>query len=268
MSKCAHQRRKGFIAAFSLAAAAGAGFLAYEASVPLAEGCRLSAASHERRVDGNGAPVLVIPGFLNGDAYTYVLRDRLNQAGFQSYGWNAGINMGADQDTLVALRQQLSSIYTRHGRKVSLVGYSLGGVYARELAKTDADKVERVVTLAAPFALEDGYGNSDRRLHAVFEAFHRDIQHRAAFHMDGAAVLRSLKLPPAVPTTTIYSRNDMLVPVTASRVAGLSTFYEEIAVVSGHLAMPFNAAVSQIVVNRLSEPLVQWKPAAQVGCPH
>ena len=98
----------------------------------------------------NGPPALVLPGFLATDRTTMDLRRALAMAGWRTYPWGLGMNLGARANTLELLSQRLEAIYD--GRPVLLVGWSLGGMFARELARKYPDKVRAVVTLGSPFS--------------------------------------------------------------------------------------------------------------------
>jgi len=262
MPQAPMKRKKWITPAFALVAAAGMAYVTYEVTDPL-QGCRLAQKTVLTPSLEQKAPVLVI---LNSDVYMTVLRERLNQAGHPAYGWNMGLNTGANEQTAALLRQRLMEIYSQSGQKVALVGYSLGGVYARELAKTDADKVERVITLAALFGLDDGKGGADQRILSVYAAFQGKAMPQQHVTQESAQILQFLKTPPAVPTTSIYSTHDMFVPATASRMQASSLQAEEIMVAPGHIAMPFNAAVARVVIHRLAEPMATWKPTRQGNC--
>lgn len=97
---------------------------------------------------GDGRSVMVIPGFLATDASTVCLRAALERAGYDAHGWELGVNRGATSDLLDRLSDRLDEI----GGPVVVIGWSLGGVYARELAKIRPDAVERVITLGSPFS--------------------------------------------------------------------------------------------------------------------
>ena len=101
---------------------------------------------------GDGHPVLVLPGLVASDASTRPLRSFLKSRGYAVSGWRQGRNLGLRhgvQNAMVDLVQELNDT---HGRKVSLVGWSLGGLYARQLAKMMPDRVRSVITLGSPFA--------------------------------------------------------------------------------------------------------------------
>ncbi len=153
---------------------------------------------------GDGHPVIVFPGFAASGAATADFRSRLQQLGYAIHDWEQGINQGPDADFdqwLALLGEQLQQIHARYGRSVSLIGWSLGGIYARELAKKYPALVRQVVTLATPFM-----GKSDIT-HAgwVFTRFNS-----GAFPLS-EALLERLKIQPPVPSASIYSQTDGVV---------------------------------------------------------
>src|SRR5437763_5082559 len=101
---------------------------------------------------GDGHPVLALPGFLATDISMAPLRRYLKQLGYDTYAWKMGRNLGGIASRRNALKQLLSGIYDATGRKVSIVGWSLGGVYARDLALHVPEQVRSVITLGTPFA--------------------------------------------------------------------------------------------------------------------
>lgn len=101
---------------------------------------------------GDGQPVLVYPGYLTGDVSSIRLRRSLRASGYAAYGWGIGQNKGARADLLDRLGERLDAIVSRHGQPAALVGWSLGGIFARELAKQRPDLVRLVITLGSPFS--------------------------------------------------------------------------------------------------------------------
>ena len=102
---------------------------------------------------GDGRPVIVYPGFLANDLSTLRLRRSLTAANYEAFGWGLGSNWGARSTLLDKLAQRLESTVAQgNGCKASLIGWSLGGVYAREVAKLRPDLVDRVITLGSPFS--------------------------------------------------------------------------------------------------------------------
>ena len=105
-----------------------------------------------RAPTGDGHPVLVLPGFLASDGSTVPLRRFLRDRGLLPYGWRQGRNLGPRPGVEERIFDRLQELRQRHGRKVSIVGWSLGGIYARELACRAPDDVRQVITLGSPFA--------------------------------------------------------------------------------------------------------------------
>ena len=101
---------------------------------------------------GDGHTVIVFPGLTAGDATTLPLRRYLESRNYNTLGWGQGLNLGPREGVLENAKTQLQQAADARGNKVSVVGWSLGGIYARELAKEMPDLVRCVVTLGTPFA--------------------------------------------------------------------------------------------------------------------
>src|ERR1700681_1600813 len=101
---------------------------------------------------GDGHPVLVLPGLVASDTSTRPLRSFLENRGYAVSGWRQGRNFGLRDGVQESMLDLLAELNETHGRKVSLVGWSLGGVYARQLAKMMPGRVRSVITLGSPFA--------------------------------------------------------------------------------------------------------------------
>ena len=149
---------------------------------------------------GDGHPVLVLPGLAAGDATTAILRRFLKSRGYAASGWGQGINLGLRPGVLERAHDTLRALYREHGRAVSVIGWSLGGLYARELAKLSPEMARLVITLGSPFTGHPRETNA-RRLYE-FVSGHRIGSHD--FH-------GPLRTPPPVPTTSIWSPNDGIV---------------------------------------------------------
>jgi pimeloyl-ACP methyl ester carboxylesterase len=159
----------------------------------------------ERR--GDGRSILVIPGFLASDASTTRLRSTLNAAGYRAHGWKMGTNFGARIDLLDLLQRRIDRVLAKNdGRPVALVGWSLGGVYARELAKLRPDDVDRVITLGSPFS-GDPRANHAWRL---YEWVNRHPVDNPPIAIDRAA-------KPPVKTIALWSNEDGIVSAPSAR---------------------------------------------------
>lgn len=205
---------------------------------------------------GDGHPVLVLPGFLTSDQYTSELRSCISDKGYKAYGWDGGVNMGFDQKTADHLRARLKEIFEENGgQKVSLIGHSLGGIFARELAREFPDMVRDVITMGTPFG----------SLHALGEATSRELEQFYALFtphnvFEGDEELRERGLtPPPVPTTSIYSRADGIVDWEAA-LNPHTPLSENIEVSGSHLGMAFNTQTAAAVLDRLAQKPESWKP--------
>ena len=151
-----------------------------------------------------GPPALVVPGFMASDRTTMELRRGLARGGWRVHPWEMGLNKGAKVDTLVRLKARLDAVADK--RKVLLIGWSLGGLYARELARAHPEMVRAVVTLGSPFS-------GDLRTNTNVRAFYEWI---AGHPVDQPPFPRVLAKPP-VPTLALWSRKDGIVSVRAAR---------------------------------------------------
>jgi pimeloyl-ACP methyl ester carboxylesterase len=150
---------------------------------------------------GDGHPVLILPGWLASDFSTRMLRWYLRDRGYHAHGWRLGRNHGPNAETVTGLVARLRALRERHTRRVSLIGWSLGGIYARELARNFPDHVRQVITLASPF--RDPGATSVARLYRL-----RD---RLASSDERARDRAGLGAPLPVPMTSIYSPTDGVV---------------------------------------------------------
>jgi pimeloyl-ACP methyl ester carboxylesterase len=205
---------------------------------------------------GDGHSVLVLPGFLAEDSSTTTLRMVLRARGNNVQGWRLGRNLGPTSAILDGMSARLVALSESSGRPVSIVGWSLGGIFARELARSHPALVRQVITLGSPFRLDD---SRDSRAHATFQRF-------ARLHVDGTSVRRrrDLGAPIPVPATAIYSKLDGIVPWQAClEVAGPQR--ENVAVYSSHLGLGHNAAAFWVVADRLAQPEDRWRPFRAPG---
>jgi pimeloyl-ACP methyl ester carboxylesterase len=116
---------------------------------------------------GDGHAVIVYPGFLGSDLSTRPMRRLLRWLGHDVHGWGQGRNRVASAEVMSAALQRIHELQRRHGRRISLVGWSLGGLYAREFAKRAPDAVRCVVTLGSPFTGPQRATNAGRLYDAL-----------------------------------------------------------------------------------------------------
>lgn len=150
---------------------------------------------------GKGQPVMVLPGFLASDLTTSRLRRSLNSAGYLAEGWGLGFNLGARADVLDRLGLRIARLAERAGRPVSLLGWSLGGVFAREVAKQVPDQVRLVMTLGSPFS-------GDPRANNAWRLYELVNDHR----VDAPPINTVLADKPPARTIALWSRRDGIIP--------------------------------------------------------
>jgi pimeloyl-ACP methyl ester carboxylesterase len=184
----------------------------------------------------DGQPVLVIPGFLCSDQTTFSLRRELAHAGYRVHGWKLGWNLGAREDTLDRLRERVESL--NHDRPIVIVGWSLGGLYAREYARYHPEQVRAVITLGSPFS-------GDPRQNNVWQLYERVAKHP----VDQPPIPRITDKPP-VPHLAIWSRRDGLIAPRAAR--GLEHERdEEVEVSCHHMAFGVSKRAARQVVREI-----------------
>lgn len=199
---------------------------------------------------GDGHPVLVLPGLLASDLSTQPLRSFLKAQGYAVHGWKQGRNLGLRAGLEAAMLDRIDELYERHGhRKISLVGWSLGGIYARQLAKLRPDKVRLVISLGSPFTGSPKATNAWRVYEFASGQNVEDTDH----HFAGP-----LADPPPVPTTSIFSRTDGICAwQTCLNVE--SDQVENIEVYGSHCGLGHHPAAVYAVADRLAQPEGQWK---------
>jgi len=201
---------------------------------------------------GDGHPVVVYPGLAGGAMSTSHLRGFLAKSAFAAHDWEGGVNTGPEgafDEWLAGLARRVRDLHSSHGRKVSLVGWSLGGVYAREIAKHCPDAVRQVITLGTPFGSLGGGTHAGK----VFKLLNRDTA-----QLTPQMEARIRERPP-VPTTSIYSKTDGIVAWRGC-IEKKSALSESVEVTASHLGMGTHPEVLRIVANRLAQPEGRWRP--------
>jgi pimeloyl-ACP methyl ester carboxylesterase len=205
---------------------------------------------------GDGHTVLVLPGFLTSDSSTEFLRRTLRGLGLNAVGWELGRNLGGLYGMRQKLRDKVAALARDHGGKISLVGWSLGGVYARDLALSLPEIVRDVITLGSPFSGDLRANNVGRLYDVVSGESVDDAQ------ADDVAALAG-DLP--VPATSIYSRTDGIVHWRTSQVKAHQTAENIEVIGASHLGLGVNPAVIWAVADRLSQAEGSFVPFKKRG---
>jgi pimeloyl-ACP methyl ester carboxylesterase len=200
---------------------------------------------------GDGHGVLVLPGLLASDMSTALLRRFVRQLGYDVSGWKLGRNLGPTDEVLDELPRALAAHVDRTGGPVSLVGWSLGGIYARELARRHAEHVRHVITLGSPFALTDP---RQSRAEAAY-------QRRNYLHAPGSRLPSPYQMaqPIGVPSTAVYSRRDGIVSWRTC-IEPETSLHENVEVRCGHLGFGVDPATLWLIADRLAVPAGHRRP--------
>ncbi len=200
---------------------------------------------------GDGHGVLVVPGFLATDTSTALLRGFLRRLGYDVRGWDLGRNRGPSDAVLDGLPRALAALAGRTGGPVSVLGWSLGGIFARELARQRPGQVRQVITLGSPFAL------TDPQQSRADGAYNR----RRHLHADGTRVptREQVARPISVPSTAVYSRRDGIVSWQTC-VEPETAHHENVEVRCAHLGFGTDPATLWLIADRLAAPAGRWRP--------
>lgn len=202
---------------------------------------------------GDGHTVLVLPGFLTNDNATVFIRQRLRKLGYNAQPWRLGLNLGPtskrDIDTL--LLERIKELYLTSGHRISLVGWSLGGLLAREAARQHPEMIRQVIALASPIS---GSMENTSLWDLYIKTFGRDLSREEL-----EARIEKVSHPvPNVAFTSIYTKEDGIVAWQISQVEE-SEFSQNVQVKASHMGIIFNPRVLAVIANRLAQPDGQWQ---------
>ena len=202
----------------------------------------------KRSQKGDGHPVIVFPGFMASDTSTKPLRSFLDSMGYNSYGWDVGRNYG-DPNTIDELTEMVEYLYRSHLKKVSIIGWSLGGIYARQVAKELPHITRQVITMGSPFA------GLDKPNNAVW--IYNLLTGGKGTSQINPNYLKEIPIPAQVPTSAIFSREDGVVPWQACLEIE-SEIHQNIRVRGSHFGLGVNPVVLQIIADRLQHSHENW----------
>lgn len=189
---------------------------------------------------GQGRVVMVIPGLLTSDFWTMVLRNYLKKNGFVVYGWELGINLG-DLEKLPLLAKKIEAISEKHQQKVTIIGWSMGGLFCREVCHQIPEYIAHTITMGSPFANLHAPNNAKW----VYELLNDENE------VDPKLTSR-LHLPTPMPSTAIYSKNDGIIPWQACMDKITDEQHKNVEVKSSHFGMGANDKVLHAVLQSLA----------------
>lgn len=197
-------------------------------------------------------PVLLMPPYLGNDLSTTFVRNYLKSVGFKTYKWELGVNM-INSKYLPKLVERLDEIFEKHQEKVSLVGWSGGGIFAKIIANRYPDKVEQLITIGSPVW---GVKNMQTPLVRTLEFLRgKTLRER------NNKFIKELEEIPEVPITCIYTKTDGLLPWKHCMEAEtLRRDIKNIEVFGSHCGLGANASVLLTVANRLNANITGKQP--------
>lgn len=206
---------------------------------------------------GDGHPVLVLPGLGANDLSTLALRNFLRLRGWRPYGWHLGRNVGPTAAVRAELPVAIQRIARRNRAKVSVIGWSLGGIYARELAHQHPECIRQVITLASPYRLQHP---RQSRAESMFTRF----AHLHAHDAEQPTATGRSAYPLSVPSTSFYSKEDGIV-AWQHCLEPATEHSESVRVRSSHLSIGFDPHMFYAIADRLAQPEDDWRPFVPPG---
>jgi hypothetical protein len=217
---------------------------------------RLCMMDWQRAPVGDGHPVIIFPGLGTNGSWATPLKSYCSDLGYAAMDWGRGLNRGPSGDIVTwldGLAEDVERLISSSRQRTTLIGWSLGGIYAREMAKRLPRRVRQVITIGAPFAGDCEQTNAGW-LYRLLNGKRIKLDRKLA---------DTLRAAPPVPTTSIYSRTDGVVAWQACcEKAGERI--ENIEVNSSHIGLVWNPAVLSIVADRLSQREGAWRPFARM----
>lgn len=204
---------------------------------------------------GDGHSVLVLPGMLGDDRSTAALRTFLRRQGYEVCGWGQGRNLGLRPGVEDKMLDQVKQLADVSGTKISLVGWSLGGIYSRMIAKLMPEHVRNVITLGSPFACSPQSTNAWQVYAAISGQRPEDVPDHRAGRLDE---------PLAMPATSIFTRTDGVVAWQGC-LGPIGPNSENIEVEASHCGLGTHPAVAYAVADRLAQPDGRWEPFHRHG---
>jgi len=214
---------------------------------------------HRFLPQGDGHPILVIPAFLTSDAFTSTLRNSLSKLGYDPHPWGLGLNTGLHQSKLEQLQKRLKEIVLQRQQKITIIGWSLGGLYARALANMNSEHVRQVITLGSPFGIpaveSEGVQSAVGRIFMLLNGGATDPM------LDNPELWQST---PPVPFTGIFTESDGVVHWHYC-LDEKQPRSENIRVPGSHVGLTHNPVVLYLLADRLKCRPERWQPFNSIG---
>jgi len=209
----------------------------------------------KRLPKGDGHPVIFFPGFVASDSSTKPMRKLFSDLGYKTYGWGLGRNLVYNERREAKMQALLKRVYNKHDRKVSIVGWSLGGLFAREVTKAHPEYVRSVISLGSPISGDPDHSNAGR----LFKFFNGEPDAKMIARME------AMNIAPPVPTTSIYTKADGIVAWKGSVQRVSETPSENIQVPASHVGLGVNPLVMYAIADRLAQAEGEWAPFEKSG---
>ena len=202
---------------------------------------------------GDGHAVMIIPGFLGNDRLNHALVRYLKHLGYSAAGWGMGRNLGPDHFAVDELKDRVTHLAETGDGSITLIGHSLGGLYAREIARMQPDNVRQVISLGTPFAKGSGQGSIVRGL---FDRVNPGTNRNSLFNNRWNEFAEA----PPVPTTSIYTKSDGVVNWRSNIQLPNHPRVQNIEVLGSHSGLTLNPAVWYLLADRLQYTRDNWQP--------
>ncbi len=213
---------------------------------------------------GDGHPVLLLPGFMADELTLVAIKAYLGGRGYDVQTWGLGRNIGFQRRHAEALEQKIRHLHHHTGRKVTLIGWSLGGVFALYGAHEAPECVRQIITLGSPVSVDAAGSQSPRLVKALYRMVAHPMGPNVHVMQPRVKKLRE-HLVPSVPMSCLYSISDGVVPPQEATIDAPEHGYENIRVAGSHTGLGFNAMVLCILADRLAQPEGGWTPFKPAG---
>jgi pimeloyl-ACP methyl ester carboxylesterase len=207
--------------------------------------------------NGDGHGVMVIPGFLGEDKFNQPLCDFLTTKGYVATGWRQGRNLGPKEEVIAQLKREIEFLYKQTGRPISIIGHSLGGIYARETARSAPEIVRQVITLGSPISQT-----------AEVKTVSSGLFKRLNPSLKQAVEQKLREQAPPVPTTSVYTKTDSVVKWHNAMQQDGHAQTQNIEVHGSHCGLTINGSVWYLIADRLAQTQEQWQPFKRTNLIH